>query len=414
MTHAVSGGLVVTLRGGQTVEISRRRSDTLRQRLSFQPERGGTMEPSERGRRGFLQGVLVAGGMAALPAAAQAPVAGVAPLPVYARAMAHKSLKQSSYDTTGGNSDRWPIAPKESRDVFNAEGAGVISHIWFTISARSGDHLKELVLRAYWDGNSRPSVEVPIGDFFGLNLGAYTIYESAYLACSPGRSLNCYFAMPYRRSARLTVTNDGAQEVTNFYSNIDYLSVPRVPDDALYFHAQYRQSAPCVPVAFSGPKLNPDGRQNYVYMETRGRGHLMGVTLGVLQNANGWWGEGDEMIFVDDDSKPAIVGTGSEDYFLGSWNFGGRDAAIPFAHAMYGAPLIVNPERTGGRYCCYRWHGDNPVTFERYLRHTMEHGHANDRGDSFYSTAYWYQAAPFTDFPELPAVAQRIPAVRIS
>ena len=95
-------------------------------------------------------------------------------------------------------------------------------------------------------------------------------------------------------------------------------------------------------------------------METRGRGHLMGVTLGVLQNANGWWGEGDEMIFVDDEAKPSIVGTGSEDYFLGSWNFGGRDGAVPFGHAMYGAPIIVNPERTGGRYCCYRWHGDNP------------------------------------------------------
>ena len=125
------------------------------------------------------------------------------------------------------------------------------------------------------------------------------------------------------------------------------------------------------------PKLNPDGAKNYVYVETRGRGHLMGVTLGVLQNANGWWGEGDDMIFVDGAATPTIVGTGSEDYFLGSWDFGGRDGAIPFGHQMYGAPLIVNAERTGGRYCCYRWHGDNPVTFERSLKHTMEHGHAN-------------------------------------
>lgn len=141
---------------------------------------------------------------------------------------------------------------------------------------------------------------------------------------------------------------------------------------------------------------------NYVYAETHGRGHLMGVTLGVLINADGWMGEGDDMIFVDDESKPLIIGTGSEDYFLGSWNFGGRDGAVPFGHMMYGAPSIIMPERTGGRYCCYRWHGDNPVTFNRYLKHTMEHGHANDRGDNFFSVCYWYQTEPFTAFPPCP------------
>jgi hypothetical protein len=368
-------------------------------------------------RRGFLQGVLAAGGltvgMQGTVEAQQTP-GDFSFLPAYARAQSYRSLKQSSYDTTGGNSDRWPIAAGGVREVFAQDGPGVVTHIWFTIAARSGDHLKELVLRGYWDGSTKPSVEAPIGDFFGLNLGSYVIYESRYLACSPGKSLNCYFAMPYRRSARFTVTNEGTQEVGSFYSNIDFMRVPRLPDDTLYFHAQYRQAAPCVPVTGPDPKLNPDGAKNYVYMETRGRGHLMGVTLGVLQNANGWWGEGDDMIFVDGDAKPTIVGTGSEDYFLGSWDFGGRDGAIPFGHQLYGAPLIVNAERTGGRYCCYRWHGDNPVTFARSLKHTMEHGHANDRGDNFFSCAYWYQTEPFTDFLELPAAAQRIPIVRTS
>jgi hypothetical protein len=368
-------------------------------------------------RRGFLHGVLAAGTLAAAgpmtAAAAQAQTTGeLAFLPQYARAQRYRSLKQSSFDRTGGNSDRWPVAPGGVQEVFNATGAGVITHIWFTIAARSGEHLKELVLRGYWDGSPKPSVEVPIGDFFGLNLGSYQIYQSQYLACSPGRSLNCYFAMPYRQSARFTVTNEGAQEVNSLYSNIDYISVPRLPDDIVYFHAQYRQSAPCVPSTGEEAKLNPSGRRNHVYMEARGRGHLMGVTLGVVQNANGWWGEGDEMIFVDDETKPIIVGTGSEDYFLGSWNFGGRDGAVPFSHSMYGAPIIVNPERVGGRYCCYRWHGDNPVTFEKYLKHTMEHGHGNDRGDNFFSAAYWYQTAPFTDFPPLPPVAERVPQVR--
>jgi hypothetical protein len=373
------------------------------------------------GRRGFVRSALGVAGVAAGVVAAQdrsgtgqgSGAQGDARfLPRYARALQHKSLKQSSYDRTGGNRDFWSITPGGVQEVFNATGPGVISHIWFTIAARGGDHLKELVLRAWWDGQGKPSIEAPIGDFFGLNLNSYQVYQSEYLACSPGKSLNCYFAMPYRRGARMTVTNEGKQEVQAFYSNIDYMSVPRLPDDALYFHAQYRQSAPCVPTTGDAAKLNPDGKNNYVYVETRGRGHLMGVTLGVLQNADRWWGEGDDMIFIDDESKPAIICTGSEDYFLGSWDFGGRDGAQPFAHSMYGAHLIAAAERTGGRYCCYRWHGDNPVTFERYLKHTMEHGHANDRGDNFFSVAYWYQNAPFTDFPALPPLDQRIPKVR--
>jgi hypothetical protein len=374
------------------------------------------MRFSDTGRRRFLERFLGAAGIAAAgqsSASSQTNESGArasASIPAYARAQTHKSLKQSSADPSGGNHDFWVIRKGEAREVFQSDGPGVITHIWFTIAARSANHLKEIVLRGYWDGNGKPSVESPIGDFFGLNLGQYAIYESAYLACSPGKSLNCYFAMPYRRSARFTVTNEGKDDIGAFYSNIDYQTVPSLSSDALYFHAQYRQAAPCTPNVAS--KENLDGKLNYVYAETRGRGHLMGVTLGVLQNADGWWGEGDEMIFVDDETKPLITGTGSEDYFLGSWDFGGRDGAMPFAHAMYGAPLIAAAERTGGRYHCYRWHGDNPVTFQRYLKHTMEHGHANDRGDNFYSTCYWYQSEPFTDFPALPPVDARIPRVR--
>jgi len=367
------------------------------------------------GRRGFLQRVAALAGVSAAPAVAQAQpqaAARVDFLPAYARAQNYRSLKQSSHDQTGGNADRWQIKPGATQQLFNSAGPGVITHIWFTIAAPSRMHLKELVLRAYWDGNARPSVEAPVGDFFGLNLGEYQIYQSAYLACSPGRSLNCYFAMPFRRSARMTVTNEGKQDVGAFYSNIDYLTVPALPADALYFHAQYRQQTPCV--AQTASRLNPDGKENYVYVETRGRGSLMGVTLGVLINADGWMGEGDDMIFVDDESQPVIIGTGSEDYFLGSWNFGGLAGATPFAHHYYGAPVIIMAERTGGRYCCYRWHGDNPVTFNRYLRHTMEHGHANDRGDNFFSVAYWYQSEPYTDFPALPPVEARTPRVKLA
>jgi hypothetical protein len=119
------------------------------------------------------------------------------------------------------------------------------------------------------------------------------------------------------------------------------------------------------------------------------------------------------MIFIDDETKPAIIGTGSEDYFNGAWDFGGREDAVAFAHLYNGAPFIAAPELAGGRYCLYRWHADNPVTFQRYLKHTMEHGHANDRADCFYSVAYWYQNEPHTDFPALPAVVDRIPALKL-
>jgi hypothetical protein len=373
------------------------------------------------GRRGFMQGIFAAAGLAVAPrapvqaqTAPRTPAAGGTDyLPRYARVQNYRSLKQSSCDTAGGNRDFWPIKPGATQELFSQNRAGIITHIWFTISAQSPTHLKELVLRAYWDGNPRPSVETPVGDFFGLNLGDYAIYESQYLACSPGRSLNCYFAMPFRQSARLAVTNEGSREVGAFYSNIDFLTLEALPSDALYFHAQYRQAVPNVPLRDAEGRAinNPDGKRNYVYCEVRGRGHLMGVTLGVVQNSEGWMGEGDDMIFVDDEAKPIINGTGSEDYFLGSWNFGGRDGARAFSHHQYGAPLIQSPERTGGRYCCYRFHGDNPVTFTRYLKHTMEHGHGNDRGDNFYSCCYWYQDHPYLEFPALPPVDQRIPTV---
>jgi hypothetical protein len=366
-------------------------------------------------RRTFLQRVAGAAGLAPLQTAAAPVVSGTADLPSYARSQTHRSLKQSSFDRTGGNADSWPIAAGATKEVFLSDGPGIITHIWFTISARSSNHLKEIVLRIYWDGNAKPSVEVPVGDFFGLNLGQYFVYQSAFLNCSSVKALNSYFAMPFARSARITVTNESDQPVGAFYSNIDYQLVSSLPVGTLYFHAQYRQAAPEVAVHYEGGKeLNLLGERNHVFAEARGRGHLMGVTLGVQQNGENWMGEGDEMIFVDDESKPVITGTGSEDYFCGAWDFGGRDTSVPFAHLYNGAPFIANPEHGGGRYCLYRWHADNPVTFTRFLKHTIEHGHANDRADNLYSVCYWYQDRPFTEFPALPPASARIPALKMS
>jgi Protein of unknown function (DUF2961) len=371
-------------------------------------------------RRSFLGRLAALGAAAAATPRAQGtshPAHGEFHLPEYALAQDYISLKQSSYDRTGGNADAWPVLPGETKEVFSSSGPGVITHIWFTIAARSSYHLKEIVLRMYWDGQEKPSVETPVGDFFGLNLGLYNLYQSAFLNCSSVKALNCYFAMPFRKSARITVTNEGKQKVGAFYSNIDYQLVPSLPERSLYFHAQYRQATPNRAVRFApGEKeRNLDGKNNYVFCETRGAGHLMGVTLGVLQNHDDWMGEGDDMIFVDDETKPVINGTGLEDYFNGAWGFN----AGQFANLYNGAHLINLLDVAnagfvaGGRYCLYRWHADNPITFRKYLKHTIEHGHADDRADNFYSVGYWYQSEPYTDFPALPPVEERIVTLKI-
>jgi D-arabinan exo alpha-(1,3)/(1,5)-arabinofuranosidase (non-reducing end) len=254
-----------------------------------------------------------------------------------------------------------------------------------------------------WDGEASPSVEAPIGDFFGQGLGDYFLYQSIPLAVGADKALNSFFPMPFQKHALITVTNEGRDKVDAFYFNIDYRAYAKpLPADTLYFHAQYRQCAPCKAISSDGKNLT--GENNYVWMEATGRGHFAGVTMSVLENADGWWGEGDDMFFVDGEKLPSINGTGTEDYFLGAWDFGGK----PFAYGLFGAP-VVGPERAGARWSVYRFHLDSPVTFTKSLRATIEHGHADDRADNYYSVAYWYQAEPHAAFPALPPVEDRLP-----
>ncbi len=324
-----------------------------------------------------------------------------------------KTRKASSFDRSGGNADAFPIEPGATQLLLETDGPGVVRHIWFTIAA-APNHLKDLVLRMYWDGESSPSVECPVGDFFGLNLNEYFTYSSAVMTVASIKALNCYLPMPFQRSARITITNESARRVGAFYSNIDYELVAALPPDLGYFHAQYRQAAPCrgwtdawenngTPLV--DQKKNLDGVGNYVILEAQGRGHYIGVSHGVLQNQDGWWGEGDDMIFIDGDTRPNINGTGSEDYYNGAWDFGGQ----PFAYPYNGAPFILNPERVGGRWCLYRWHLPDPIRFDRSIRVTIEHGHANHRSDNFYTVAYWYQTEPHAAFPALPERSARYP-----
>lgn len=367
-----------------------------------------------RTRRRMLGGVVSATGasallgLSALPAAAAPPdsqPAAPEELFALARLRNYSSRRSSSWDRTGGNSDRVPIEPGQSATLLEVNGAGVVTHIWFTINSPDPMHLKNLVLRAWWDGESSPSVEVPIGDFFALGLGEYFVYQSALLAVAPIKALNAYFQMPFANSARMTLTNEGTIATRSLYFAIDYVTLPALPSDLGRFHAQFRQAAPCKAIESDGKNLN--GRDNYIFLEAEGKGHFIGVTQAVLQNQNGWFGEGDDMIFIDGDPMPRVNGTGTEDFYNGAWDFGGQ----AFANLHQGAPYVVDPERIGGRYCLYRWLVESPLAFEKSIRVTIEHGTANNRADNFYSVAYWYQTEPHAPFPPLPAPPDRVPKV---
>lgn len=346
-------------------------------------------------------------GMSASPAQAAPPAETTAPEELFAlsRLRNYKNRRSSSWDRTGGNADWARVEPGATATILDVQGAGVVTHIWFTIGSPDPMHLKNLVLRAWWDGESSPSVEVPIGDFFGLGLGEYFVYQSALTVVAPVKALNAYFTMPFSSAARMTVSNEGSAQVRSLYYAVDYISLPEIPGDLGRFHAQYRQAAPCRAVESNGKNL--DGRDNYVFLEAEGRGHFLGVTQSIVQNEISWFGEGDDMIFVDGDKLPTINGTGTEDYFNGAWGYGGQT----FANMHQGVPYCVDPEHIGGRYCQYRWHLESPIAFEKSIRVTIEHGTANNRSDSFYSTAFWYQTEPHAAFPPLPAAADRAPKV---
>jgi Protein of unknown function (DUF2961) len=325
--------------------------------------------------------------------------------------------RASSADPTGRNADRREVAPGETLTLLDTDGPGQISHLWFTISSSEPYHLKRIVMRIYWDGEETPSVETPIGDFFGLGLGYYVRWQSSMLSVGGEKSLNSFFPMPYQQHARITITNEGLRAIRSLYYNIDYQTntLPLAPG-TLYFHAQYRQAQPNrgwtnkwtkngQPLV--NKKANLAGQDNYVWFEAKGTGQYAGVTMSILQNQDDWWGEGDDMFFVDGARRPSIAGTGAEDYFLGAWGFKDR----PFSYLLYGAP-VVGKGRAGGRSSVYRFHLDSPITFSTSFKATIEHGNANHRSDNYYSVAYWYQIEPHAPFPAFPPVAQRLPTLR--
>jgi hypothetical protein len=306
-----------------------------------------------------------------------------------------ESHRITSADPTGGNGDCWDIGPGQTRVLAEIQGPGRIVHIRDNITGHEPHHLQLHVLRMYWDGEKEPSVEVPAGDFFGVGFGFSERMNSALMcidqrpgkltdSVATGAARNCYIPMPFARSARITLTNEGKQS-SQHWVEINYRTYKTPPPDQLYFHAQYRQATP-----------PPDGP--YLILDAKGRGQLIGCVLSVKNNDGGWWGEGDEIAWID--GKHAIQGTGSEDYFCES--YGLRPGCFPY----FGVTVLEEPFTTA-----YRWHVPDPVTFRQSLRFLIEHGNGAPpfhSGNYYYSVAYWYQTEPHAPFPKLPSVAERI------
>jgi hypothetical protein len=297
---------------------------------------------------------------------------------------------------------KWKVSPSvkvEAGKTFTlAEitGPGAIQHIWMTPTGT----WRFSILRFYWDGETTPSVEVPVGDFFASGLGRYAQISSLAVAVNPGSAFNCYWPMPFRRSAKVTLENLDKDTMTLYYQ-VTY-ALAEVPADAGYFHAQFRRTNP-LPY-----------KQDYVLLDgVRGQGHYVGTHMVWGVNNTGWWGEGEIKFFIDGDQEfPTIAGTGTEDYFGGSYNFENRQTKQyqEFTTPYSGLPLVARPDgvyQSQQRFSLYRWHVTDPIRFERDLKVTIQAlgwrsgGRYLPLQDDISSVAYWYQREPHGAFPAL-------------
>ena len=345
---------------------------------------------------------------------------GVASLSTLAMRRTARRLRVSSYDRSGGNDDFLLLKPGETRVIGEMAGAGCITHAWCTMSTKpvvEQSMLRKIVLRMYWDGESVPSVEAPIGDFFGMGHAQCRNFVSAPLQMSPqdGKAFNAWFPMPFARGARVEVTNECDASLT-FYYYLDYESYATLPEDLLRFHAQWHRSCPTPGIPFEGMTnrqwidggLNTTGDGNYVILDARGAGHYVGCNINIhnLRDTARWdWpGEGDDMIFIDGERwPPSLHGTGTEDYVNMGW------CPTQEYSAPYHGLILGGKDNWKGKISYYRYHIQDPIMFEKSIRVTIEHGHNNHRCDDWSSTAYWYQAEPHAPFAPLAPVAERLP-----
>ena len=351
----------------------------------------------------------------------------------------------SSWDRTGKNRDSISIGAGETKVIADIKGPGSVKHIWITIASEELYYPRRILLRAYWDGETAPSIESPIGDFFGVGHGVVNHYVSLPLnmITKPGRpqrfaAMNCFFPMPYSKGARFEIVNDGEEDVQAFYFYIDYEEYPdvsMVPD--LRFHAVWHRElfteSECPPEK-AGETPNLTGEGNYVILDAEGVGHYVGCNLSIDHVDPipdfPWFGEGDDMIFIDGEKwPPSLHGTGTEDYFCAAWGYPSlkydgpyhgislaepvvpsRDWGVPARSEPWAEPTALEDDLSySGKWTTYRFHIEDPVYFSKSVRVTIEHGSANCHSDDYSSVAYWYQTEPHKVFAPILPVSKRLP-----
>jgi hypothetical protein len=284
------------------------------------------------------------------------------------------------------------------------DGPGAIQHIWMTPTG----NWRFSILRIYWDDETEPSVECPVGDFFGMGWGAYAPISSMAICVNPGSAFNCYWVMPFKKKCRITMENINDSDPMTLYYQVDY-TLTEVPSDAGYFHAQFRRS-------------NPDESSLYTINDgIKGKGQYVGVYMAWGVHNNGWWGEGEIKFFIDGDTQyPTICGTGTEDYFCGSYDFDTNkknEAGVSetnyteFCTPYAGLPQVIRGDghyNVMQRFGLYRWHIMDPVRFEKDLKITIQDlgwhkgGRYLKQQSDIASTCFWYQTEPHAKFPKLP------------
>lgn len=308
----------------------------------------------------------------------------------------------------------------ETVTLADIQGTGVLQHFWITVTDRTDKGyfvLRDLVLRMYWDGEESPSVEVPLGDFFCNGFGARCKVNSLPIVVNPTGGMNCYFPMPFRKSAKITIENQHAADIHGFFYQFHYSLVDVLPDNTAYFHAQWRRE-----------NITAEGKDYTILDGVKGKGQYIGTYLAWAALERYWWGEGEIKFYLDGDQEwPTLCGTGTEDYFGGAWCFyekiDGKTVEVPYSTPYLGYPFYSKSDTTRTEqfgedavpmHGLYRWHIPDPIHFENELRVTIQQiGHNSrelfERTDDVSSVAYWYQMEPHADFPILLPVNRRWP-----
>lgn len=332
-----------------------------------------------------------------------------------------RSKRVSSYDRSGKNEDYLSkVKPGEKRTIAELKGAGIINHIWITMSPEPKNlNRNDIVLRMYWDGNEFPSVASPLGPFFGQGWNESYTFSSLPLSASPleGRALVSYFAMPFAKGAKIEIENQSDKDIDGFYYYVDYYEMDKLPADQGRFHAWFNYEVTATDSVYGENEVlllgseevpNLKGARNYTIADLRGKGQFIGVNYYVNNPTPMWYGEGDDMIFIDGQELPTLNGTGTEDYF--------NTAFCPkevFSSPYYGYPRVNSPDKTFetgwmGRTHLYRFHIVDPIYFDKSLRFTIEHGRSNVLTLELASVAYWYQSEAVR-IPDIKAQADRKP-----